>query len=203
MKGGMSVKGRQKQVSYVEQDDADLNDSLVHAPHEEFNARKYVKSGCTVRDVEMWKEVFDLFDIDGNGSLTPMNIRNAMQTLGYNAKRQIIFQIVSDLDSDESGGVDFDEFVKMMTEKPCEKDTDEDIQDVFFTYDAEKKGYITKEDMLRTAKELKEELTEEEADIIFREVAPKGEEKISLKAWMQFMKKKTYDNDIYEQALNN
>lgn len=182
---------RMKNKSYNYSDSEEESERGVQ-DEEPFDPRKYVVPGSNVRDVEIWKEVFDLFDVDGNGSLTPMNIRNAMLTLGYNPKKQMIYQLVSDLDFDESGGVDFQEFVKMMTTKPCEKDTDEDIERVYYMYDNEKKGYITKEDMIEAAQEIKEELTEEEIEIIIQEIDPDGGGNIRKAYWMKFMKQKQY-----------
>jgi Ca2+-binding EF-hand superfamily protein len=38
-------------------------------------------------------------------------------------------------DIDESGSIDFKEFLKMVFEKPCERDTSEDIKKVFHEID--------------------------------------------------------------------
>jgi Ca2+-binding EF-hand superfamily protein len=47
---------------------------------------------------------------------------------------------MSDFDTDESGIIEFREFVKMMTIKPCEEDTADDIEKVFNHIDQEAKG---------------------------------------------------------------
>lgn len=172
--------------------DEDYEQVLVEENMEPFDPRKFVVPGSSTRDIEIWKEVFDLFDVDGNGSLTPMNIRNAMVTLGYNPKKQMIYQLVSDLDFNESGGVDFQEFVKMMTTKPCLKDTDDDIEKVYYQYDTDKKGYITKEDMMDAADEIKEDLTEEEIDVIISEIDPDGNGNIRKTYWIKYMKQKVF-----------
>lgn len=38
---------------------------------------------------------------------------------------------MSDFDTDESGIIEFREFIKMMTIKPCEQDTADDIDKIF------------------------------------------------------------------------
>ena len=50
---------------------------------------------------------------------------------GYHPKKNYIYQIMALYDTDESGNIDFREFVKMTHEKPYEKDRTEDIKKVF------------------------------------------------------------------------
>lgn len=115
------------------------DDSVVR---EEFNPKDYISVGVTERDVEMFKEVFDLFDVHKMGNLTPNDLRNALVMFGYNPKKHLIYQIISDIDKDESGGLDFPEFLKIMTDqnRPCDEDTEEDYQRVFNYFDLDGTG---------------------------------------------------------------
>ena len=70
--------------------------------------------------------------------------------------------MVSDLDADGSGEIDFEEFLDMMTARMSDKDTREDIDKVFQLFDDDKTGYITLKNLRRVAKELGETMTEEE-----------------------------------------
>ena len=54
-----------------------------------------------------------------------------MQSLGFEAKNQTIYQMIADIDKDNSGTIDFEEFLDMMTAKMSDKDSREDIQKVF------------------------------------------------------------------------
>ena len=40
-----------------------------------------------------------------------------MQSLGFEAKNQTIYQMIADIDRDGNGSIDFDEFLDMMTAK--------------------------------------------------------------------------------------
>ena len=40
-----------------------------------------------------------------------------MQSLGFEAKNQTIYQMIGDIDKDGSGSIDFEEFLDMMTAK--------------------------------------------------------------------------------------
>lgn len=77
-----------------------------------------------------------------------------MTSLGFEAKNQIIYQMISDLDADGSGQIDFEEFIRLMTARISEKDSREDVRKVFNLFDDEKTGYISIKNLRRVAKEL-------------------------------------------------
>ena len=66
---------------------------------------------------------------------------------------------MSVFDSDDGGEIDFREFVKLMTTKPYEKDTEDDLVRVFETIDEDGKGSIDEADLTRLAEEMKEDAT--------------------------------------------
>lgn len=86
-----------------------------------------------------------------------------MTSLGFEAKNQIIYQMISDLDADGSGQIDFEEFIRLMTARISEKDSREDIRKVFNLFDDEKTGYVSIKNLRRVAKELGE--TIEDSDL--------------------------------------
>ncbi|XP_029692240.1 calcium-binding protein 5b [Takifugu rubripes] len=64
------------------------------------------------------KDAFREFDIDGDGSITSEELRYAMiKLLGEKANKTEIDAIVRDADSNGDGTVDFEEFVKMMSQQ--------------------------------------------------------------------------------------
>ncbi len=70
--------------------------------------KKYERPGLTEDEIEEIKEAFDLFDTDGTGTIDPKELKSAMQSLGFEAKNQTIFQMISDLDKHSSGAIDFE-----------------------------------------------------------------------------------------------
>ena len=46
-----------------------------------------------------------------------------------------------------------------MTQKPCANDTEQDIERIFQNFDEDNKGFISEEDLLAAAQELKEEVS--------------------------------------------
>ena len=70
--------------------------------------------------------------------------------------------MISDLDKNKSGSIDFEEFLDMMTARMSDKDTREDIAKGFRLFDDDTSGSITLRNLRRVAKELGETMTDEE-----------------------------------------
>lgn len=157
---------------------------------EEFDPKNYISVGVTERDVEMYKEVFDLFDVHKIGVLTPNDLRNALEMFGYHPKKHLIYGIISDLDSDESGGLDFCEFLKIMTDqtRPCDRDVQEDYERVFSYFDVDGVGYITKADLHKVCLDLGETVSNEELQEIMDKCDPGRGTQISFQSFYENMK---------------
>ena len=157
-----------------------------------FNAKQYERPGLTEDEIEEIKEAFDLFDTDGSGTIDPRELKAAMQSLGFEAKNATIYQMVSDLDKDGSGAIDFDEFLDMMTARMSDKDTKEDISKVFRLFDDDKTGYISIKNLRRVAKELGETMTDEELMEMVERADSDGDGQVSLEDFYNIMTKKAF-----------
>lgn len=85
-----------------------------------------------------------------------------MQSLGFEAKNQTIYQMIKDIDVDGSGEIDFDEFLQLMTSRLAGSDTREDIDKIFQLFDDDKTGYISLQNLRRVAHELGEQMNDGE-----------------------------------------
>jgi centrin-1 len=70
--------------------------------------------------------------------------------------------VLESLDNDDSKTIDFNEFLDMMTVRMTSKDSREDILKVFRLFDDDNKGKISLENLRRVARELGEDMTEDE-----------------------------------------
>ena len=62
------------------------------------------------------KEVFRVYDKDGNGFISASELKYLMTKLEEKIKDKEIIRMIGDLDIDGDGRVSFQEFVKMMKE---------------------------------------------------------------------------------------
>ena len=161
-------------------------------PKSKFNANKYIRPGLTEDEIEEIKEAFDLFDTDGSGSIDPKELRAAMQSLGFEAKNQTIYQMITDLDKNKSGNIDFEEFLDMMTARMSDKDTREDINKVFRLFDDDTSGSITIRNLRRVARELGETMTDEELQEMIERADSNGDGAVSMDDFYSIMTKKTF-----------
>lgn len=157
-----------------------------------FNAKRYERPGLTEDEIEEIKEAFDLFDTDGSGTIDPKELKSAMESLGFEAKNQTIYQMISDLDKDGSGAIDFDEFLDMMTARLSDKDSREDINKVFRLFDDEKQGAITIKNLRRVAKELGETMTDEELLEMIERADSDGDGRVTADDFYNIMTKKAF-----------
>ena len=115
-----------------------------------------------------------------------------MQSLGFEAKNATIYQMITDIDKDGSGAIDFDEFLDMMTAKMSDKDTREDIAKVFNLFDDDGTGMITLKNLKRVAKELGETMTEAELLEMIERADTDQDGEISPEEFYAIMTKKTF-----------
>merc|ERR1711998_613218 len=89
----------------------------------------------TEEQLDEIREVFSLFDADASGMIDVRELKAAMRVLGFEVKNEELKKMVTDIDNDGNGTIEFAEFLMMMTAKMGEKDTREDIEKVFKLFD--------------------------------------------------------------------
>lgn len=58
-----------------------------------------------------------------------------MTSLGFESKNGAIFQMISDLDADGNGTIDFGEWFNLMTKRVCDRDSRDNIAKIFYLFD--------------------------------------------------------------------
>eukprot|EP00343_Euplotes_focardii_P001456 CAMPEP_0205804112 /NCGR_PEP_ID=MMETSP0205-20121125/6911_1 /ASSEMBLY_ACC=CAM_ASM_000278 /TAXON_ID=36767 /ORGANISM="Euplotes focardii, Strain TN1" /LENGTH=169 /DNA_ID=CAMNT_0053073155 /DNA_START=34 /DNA_END=544 /DNA_ORIENTATION=- len=108
------------------------------------------------------KEAFDLFDTSGSGTIEAKELKVALQALGFEPSREEIEKLISGVDKDKSGKIDFHEFLDIMITKMNENNDNSELEDAFALFDVNNDGVITLEELKQVAVDLGEDMTEEE-----------------------------------------
>ncbi|KAM8987675.1 centrin-2 [Ara ararauna] len=138
------------------------------------------------RDV---REAFDLFDTDGPGYVDVKELKVAMRALGYEPRREEIKKMVSDIDKEGTEKISFSGFLRVITQKMIEKDSKEEILKVFKLFDDDETGKISFKNLKHTARELGENLTDEELQEMIDEVDGDGDGQVNEQEFLSIMNK--------------
>lgn len=135
------------------------------------------------------KEAFDLFDTDGIGTIDVKELKVAMRALGFEPKKEDIKKMIADIDKEGSGTIDFSDFLGMMSSKMTEKDSKEEILKAFRLFDDDGTGTISFKNLKRVAKELGENLTDEELKEMIDEADRNGDGEVNEQEFLRIMRK--------------
>ncbi len=76
--------------------------------------------------------------------------------------------MISDLDADGNGSIDFAEWFTLLTKRVNDKDTRANINKIFNLFDDERTGFISAKNLRRIAEELGENIPDEEINELIR-----------------------------------
>ncbi|TFK16149.1 Centrin-2 [Platysternon megacephalum] len=148
-----------------------------------------LKPELTEEQKQEIREAFDLFDTDGSGSIDVKELKVAMRALGFEPKKEEVKKMIADIDKEGSGTIDFEDFLAMMTQKMNEKDSKEEILKAFRLFDDDGTGKISFKNLKRVAKELGENLTDEELQEMIDEADRDGDGEVNEQEFLRIMKK--------------
>ena len=147
------------------------------------------KFGLDGEQLEEVREAFNLFDTDGSGSIEVKELKAAMRALGFQVKKAEIRKMVADVDKDENGSIEFDEFVDMMTSRMANRDSKEEVMKVFRLFTDEGSDYITFRNLKRVVTELNEGLSDDEMMEMIDEADRDGDGEVSQNEFIRIMEK--------------
>jgi Ca2+-binding EF-hand superfamily protein len=103
-----------------------------------FRAEDYASLTIPVEEVKDIKTAFDIFDGDLSGIVDPQELKRAFEQLGFAGSNKFVYQILAELDDDQSGGIDFAEFLRLATAKLSDKDSRAEVDKVWASFDVNK-----------------------------------------------------------------
>ncbi len=112
-----------------------------------------------------------------------------MRALGFEPSKEEIRKLISEIDKDGSGTVDFSEFLAMMTTKMGERDSRDEILKAFRLFDDDESGKISFRNLKRVAMELGESITDEELQEMIDEADRDGDGEVSQDEFIRIMEK--------------
>eukprot|EP00049_Salpingoeca_infusionum_P019659 m.362817 g.362817 ORF g.362817 m.362817 type:complete len:190 (+) comp20930_c0_seq1:48-617(+) len=133
------------------------------------------------------KEAFDLFDTDKDGAIDYHELKVALRALGFDVKRAEVQQLMREFDRDGTGLISERDFTTAVTPRVLGRNPIEEIMKAFQLFDDDKTGKIDLRNLRRVARELGEDIPEEEMQAMIREFDQDGDGQINEDEFISIM----------------
>lgn len=107
-------------------------------------------------------EAFTLFDMNNDGLLDYHELKVALRALGFEMSKQEVISVIDKFDTDNRRMISYDDFFRYAAVKVSERDPVEEIKRAFKLFDDDHTGKISLKNLRRVAKELGENLKDDE-----------------------------------------
>ncbi|WVF66785.1 hypothetical protein IAT40_001527 [Kwoniella sp. CBS 6097] len=132
------------------------------------------------------KEAFDLFDVDKDGAIDYHELKVAMRALGFDVKKGEVMKLLKEFGGDD-GLMDFVAFERIMTEKILSRNPETELRRAFELFDDDRTGRISLKNLKRVARELGENLGEEELQAMIDEFDLDQDGEINIDEFLAIM----------------
>ncbi|KAL7848182.1 hypothetical protein AOLI_G00229000 [Acnodon oligacanthus] len=133
------------------------------------------------------KEAFELFDTDKDKEIDYHELKVAMRALGFEVKKVDVLKILKDYDRDGNGKITFEDFKEVVTDRILDRDPKEEILKAFKLFDDDDSGKISLRNLRRVARELGEDMSDEELRAMIDEFDADGDGEINQEEFISIM----------------
>eukprot|EP00760_Papus_ankaliazontas_P032713 PhM_4_TR5939/c0_g1_i1/m.65271/K16466/CETN3, CDC31; centrin-3 len=135
------------------------------------------------------REAFELFDSDKNSIIDLHEMKVAMRALGFEVRKEEVVRLVEDVHGVDGAqrGVSLTDFTEIMTDKYSTRDPRVEMQKAFQLFDDGNTGRISLRNLRRVARELNENLSDEELQAMIDEFDKDQDGAISEEEFMSIM----------------
>ncbi|XP_041449034.1 neo-calmodulin-like [Drosophila obscura] len=123
----------------------------------------------TPEQIKEIRDAFSVYDRDNTGSITCQELGVVLRSLGQTPTEAELYDMIEEIDADNSGTIEFVEFLQMMAKNYQVLNKDESVKAAFEVFDRDTDGFISAQEMRYVIASLGEKLTDQEFDEMFRE----------------------------------
>ena len=108
-------------------------------------------------DIDGCRQAFMAFDKDRSGTIDVWELRQVLEAMGQAPTEDELFQMISEVDDNMSGSIDFGEFLKVVESQQNRSENQDDENDMIDAFVAcggqpDKGGHVKKETLIRIIK---------------------------------------------------
>uniref|UniRef100_A0A1D1Y6I9 Putative calcium-binding protein CML31 n=1 Tax=Anthurium amnicola TaxID=1678845 RepID=A0A1D1Y6I9_9ARAE len=148
-------------------------------PFRESNDSTATSDARPRRSGEEFEKVFRYFDENGDGKISPSELRNCMRAVGEELSAEEAEAVVESTDSDGDGLLGFEDFVKLV-EVGGEEEKTRDLREAFGMYEVKGRGCITPKSLRQMLRRLGDSKTVEECKAMIQRYDLNGDGVLSF-----------------------
>jgi len=123
------------------------------------------------------------------GLITVPEIQEVLESLGYNYSNEEVEEMVTEVDLDGDGAIDFEEFEQIMeqVDEPKELETEEVLRQAFCSSDGDSDGFISEYELREVRDSLGMDIDDDELHELIDSVDDDGDGSISYNQFIEIM----------------
>ncbi|XP_013109123.1 troponin C [Stomoxys calcitrans] len=149
-----------------------------------------IDDDLTPEQIAVLQKAFNSFDSQKCGSISTETVADILRLMGQAFDKQILDELIEEVDEDKSGRLEFEEFVQLAAKFIVEEDAEamqKELREAFRLYDKQGNGYIPTSCLREILRELDDQLTNEELDIMIEEIDSDGSGTVDFDEFMEMM----------------
>eukprot|EP00744_Colponema_vietnamica_P002053 GILI01003307.1.p1 GENE.GILI01003307.1~~GILI01003307.1.p1 ORF type:complete len:205 (+),score=27.25 GILI01003307.1:87-701(+) len=145
----------------------------------------------TDEEIADFKEAFAFFDKSGDGTMESKDLGVAMRSLGVRITDAELKGLISEIDPDNNGSLDVNDFLSCMAEYASRTETDDDIRQSFSCFNKDDSEFVSVEEFSHVLMRLGDRLSTQEVQDILALVDPKGTGLVKVEDLVSCLNKRT------------
>ncbi|XP_065663267.1 calmodulin isoform X1 [Hydra vulgaris] len=160
---------------------------IAHIRKQNKSHRASCYKNLSEANIQELKDSFGMFDTNGDGTISIHEMSVVMESLGHHATEEEIKKMMRDVQTKESSGIDFEEFIILMTRKKSADDLTAELKEAFDYFDKDGDGSISSEELQTIMSKFGENLTSEELEEMMKEADANGDGKVDYAEFVKMM----------------
>jgi Ca2+-binding EF-hand superfamily protein len=143
----------------------------------------------THEQIQDLKDVFAMFDYDHNGTIDGRELMTAMRAIGQDPTEEEVAELISSVDGNHTGSLEFHEFLGIMANSMIDEDLEHQLRGAFACFSGAD-DYITPHELIAGLKRYgHKEITLDEAEqiLLYSKHDGDADGKISFDEFIEFM----------------
>ena len=136
------------------------------------------------------QDAFDLFDKDGDGTISAKELIVVMRSIGLNSSIEEVQSMMDEIVPENKGEIDFEGFMALMAIKIKETEVEDELKETFKTIDRGNKGYYDIDDLRAMVFKYGDRISEDEIQKMFDEQDVNKNRRITYDEFIAIIKAK-------------